>query len=71
MGNSAAIRIPSSLMKQARLQIDQPVDVRVEGGRLIIDPFPVLDLDSLLARITDENLHGEMEPEHQVGREAL
>src|SRR3546814_3003807 len=37
-GNSAAIRIPSGLMVAAALDIGQEVEVREEGGRLIIEP---------------------------------
>jgi antitoxin MazE len=31
-GNSAAIRIPSSVMTAAQIRLDQQVDVREEGG---------------------------------------
>ncbi len=33
-GNSAAVRMPVAVMEEARLEIDQPVDIRVEQGRL-------------------------------------
>ena len=53
-GNSAAIRIPAAVMGAAALHIDQAVDVREEGGRVIIEPVkaPSHDLDDLLARMT-------------------
>ncbi|MBG0809178.1 AbrB/MazE/SpoVT family DNA-binding domain-containing protein [Methylosinus sp. H3A] len=60
-GNSAAVRIPSAVVEQARLEIDQAVQVRVEGGRVVIEPLtaPEYSLDDLLAGVTPENLHEE------------
>jgi len=62
-GNSAAIRLPTSILEAVRLQIDQPVDVREEDGRIIIQPLrrENLSLESLTAAITDENRHREMD----------
>ncbi len=58
-GNSAAVRIPASVLEAARVRLDQPVDVREEAGRIIIEPLrPVaFDLATLVAGITDENRH--------------
>ncbi|OAI22680.1 PbsX family transcriptional regulator [Methylosinus sp. R-45379] len=60
-GDSAAVRIPSAVVEQARLEIDQAVQVRVEGGRVVIEPLtaPEYSLDDLLAGVTPENLHEE------------
>ena len=51
-GNSASVRIPASVLAAASLSIDQAVEVREEGGRIIIEPVraPVYDLDQLLDR---------------------
>lgn len=38
-GNSAAVRIPASIMHAAGLAIDEPVDVREEAGKIIIEPL--------------------------------
>jgi antitoxin MazE len=70
-GNSAAIRMPIAVMEEARLSIDQVVDLRVEKGRIIIEPVPAIDLDALLAGVTDDNLHDEVNAGPPVGREAL
>jgi antitoxin MazE len=72
-GNSASVRIPASVMDATRLKLDDPVDVRVEGGRIIIEPIRphAFDLDQLLARITPENLHGHVDFGPAVGQEAL
>jgi antitoxin MazE len=37
-GNSAAVRIPAAIMEAASLRLDEAVDVREEGGRIVIDP---------------------------------
>ncbi len=49
-GNSAAVRIPASVMKATALSIDQIVEVREDGGRIIMEPLetPAYDLDRLL-----------------------
>lgn len=72
-GNSAAVRIPSAVMEQARLEIDQTVEVRVEGGSVVIEPLaaPEYSLDDLLAEVTPENLHEEESFGPPVGRETL
>jgi len=47
----------------AHLGLNQMVDVREEAGRIIIEPVqqPEFDLASLVAGITDQNLHEEIE----------
>ena len=70
-GNSASVRIPGALMAAAQLRVDQPVDVREENGRLIIEPVrPVFDLPTLLSGITDENLHATVDMGAAVGKES-
>lgn len=72
-GNSAAVRMPAAVMAEAKLEIDQPVDVRVEEGRIVIEPLAPADvtLDALLAGVTADNLHDEQDFGPAVGREAL
>ena len=61
-GNSASVRIPASIMAAARLEVDAPVDVREEDGRIVIVPIrrAEYDLHALLAGITPENVHAEV-----------
>lgn len=70
-GNSASVRIPSAVMEAACLYIDQAVDIREEGGRVVIEPVtePVYSLDALLAAITPDNLHEEIDFGPPVGKE--
>lgn len=71
-GNSAAVRIPAAAMQAAKLRLDEPVDVREEAGRIIIEPVRrrQYDLSELLDRITPENVHDEADFGRPVGREA-
>jgi antitoxin MazE len=72
-GNSASVRIPAVVMEAARLSLDDAVDVREEGGRIVIEPLRrrEYDLDALLADITPENLHTEVSFGPAVGKESL
>lgn len=72
-GNSASVRIPAALMEAARLNLDDAVNVREEGGRIIIEPVrpSAYDLAELLAKITTDNLHTETDFGPSIGKEAL
>jgi antitoxin MazE len=71
-GNSAAIRVPSAILDAAELRIDQDVDIRSEDGRIVIEPIKrQITLEHLLAAISAENLHGEIDFESPVGQELL
>ena len=71
-GNSAAVRIPASVLEAAQVRLDQPVDVREEGGRIVIEPLRPAryDIDALIAGITDENRHEPVDMGKSVGQEA-
>ena len=70
-GNSASVRIPAAVMQAARLNLDQEVDVREEGGAVIIEPLQrvTYDLAALLDGITDDNLHREVSTGDPAGQE--
>ena len=72
-GNSASVRIPVAVMQAANLRLDETVDVREEGGRIVIEQvYPgEYDLGRLLAGITKKNLHGEVNVGSPVGKEML
>ncbi|MBK1719866.1 PbsX family transcriptional regulator [Thiocystis violacea] len=71
-GNSASVRIPAAVMEAACLKLDDPVDVREENGRIVIEPLArkAYDLDALLAAITPDNQHAEVKTGPAVGNEA-
>ena len=72
-GNSASVRIPAGIMEAAGLSLDETVDVREEGGRIVIEPVRErrYDLDALVAGIRSEHLHAEVSVGPTVGKEAL
>jgi antitoxin MazE len=72
-GNSASIRIPSAILEAAQLAIDSTVDIREEKGRIIIERLrgPAYDLEQLLADVTPDNLHDEIDFGAPVGKEAF
>ena len=71
-GNSAAVRIPASVMQVTRLDLDEVVDVREEAGRIVIEPVrqKTYELDELLKGITSKNQHRAIEFGPAVGKEA-
>lgn len=72
-GNSASVRIPAAVMQAAQLELDEPVDVREEAGRVVIEPLrrKEYDLAELVKGITRTNLHEEADFGGPVGKEAL
>jgi len=43
-GNSAAVRFPAAVLEAMRLELDDEVHVREEGGRIVIRACPGEDL---------------------------
>lgn len=71
-GNSPAVRLPAAIMEAAHLSLDQPVEIRAEHGRVIIEPAaPAYSLDDLLAGITAKNRHTEQDFGLSQGQELL
>ncbi len=62
-GNSLAVRIPKSFAKSLGFVGDSPVEMSLEDGTIIIKPDRerTWNLDSLLSKITNENIHPEWE----------
>ena len=71
-GNSLALRIPKTFAQEVGLHDDATVDIALVDGRLVIVPLArqSYTLHSLLAQITDENLHNEMMVDSPVGNES-
>jgi antitoxin MazE len=70
-GNSAAVRIPAVVLAEAGMELDQPVEVRQERGRIVIEPArrERFTLRELVKNIRPENLHEPVETSEPVGRE--
>lgn len=71
-GNSAAVRIPAVTLKTARLSLNDPVSLRVEGGRIVIEAAaqPKVAIEDLVAGIDASNLHDAADYGPPVGKEA-
>ena len=72
-GNSASIRIPSNVLKAAKIKIDDAVDIREERGRIVVAPLrpASYNLTELVKKITRDNLHDEVDFGEPVGKERL
>jgi len=71
-GNSLALRIPKPLADEAGLRENSPVELWLRDNTLIIVPVvkPAFDLTQLLAQVTADNRHREVETGPAVGGEA-
>lgn len=70
-GNSLGLRIPKSFALEAEVEDGSTVDIAIENGELIIRPVRRLRLrlEDLLAEVTPQNLHKELDSGSAVGQE--
>ena len=68
-GNSLAIRIPRAYARDLAVDEGSEVQLRVDGLSLVVTPSSTPSLDALLAAITDDNLHAEIDTGPGKGRE--
>jgi antitoxin MazE len=70
-GNSLALRIPKPFAEESNLREDSPVEISVRSGKLVVVAIEEtqLSLDELVAKITPENRHAEIETGTPVGNE--
>ena len=70
-GNSLALRIPKSVAFEAGLEKESAVEISLEGGKVVISPVakPNFTLEKLLAGVTRENVHHEIETGPSRGNE--
>jgi len=71
-GNSLALRIPKSFAAEVGLERETSVEVSLADGKLVITPVakPNLTLRQLLAKVTKDNLHHEIDTGLAIGNEA-
>ena len=72
-GNSPALRLPMSALKEAKLSLQQKVNIVVTRGRIVIEPSEKIeyDLNELLDGVTARNVHAEVTFGKPVGKEVL
>jgi antitoxin MazE len=70
-GNSLALRIPKSFANEVGLQRETSVEFSLENGKLVVTPIakPAPTLKQLLAKVTAENLHREVDTGCAAGNE--
>ncbi|HEV7570974.1 MAG TPA: AbrB/MazE/SpoVT family DNA-binding domain-containing protein [Thermoanaerobaculia bacterium] len=70
-GNSLALRIPKPFAEESNLREDSAVEISVRSGKLVIVAIeePQVSLEELVAKITPENRHAEIETGTSVGNE--
>ncbi|MDE2820302.1 MAG: AbrB/MazE/SpoVT family DNA-binding domain-containing protein [Chloroflexota bacterium] len=70
-GNSRALRIPKQLALDLGLDFGSKVELVLDEGQLRIVPVnePHYTLEELVAQITPENRHGEIDIGSAVGKE--
>jgi antitoxin MazE len=71
-GNSLALRIPKPLADEVGLRENSLVELWLRDNTLVIAPVAkrAFDLTQLLAQVTEENLHREVDTGPAVGGEA-
>jgi antitoxin MazE len=71
-GNSLALRIPKSFAAEVGLECNAPVEISLVDGSLVVKPDvqSAPSLDQLLAQVTEDNLHHEVDTGCAVGEEA-
>lgn len=70
-GNSAAVRIPATVLQAIQLRVDEEVEIREEAGRIVIEPIRQKNykLKDLVKGITKDNLHEEIDFGRPQGKE--
>ncbi|MBD3370025.1 AbrB/MazE/SpoVT family DNA-binding domain-containing protein [Candidatus Fermentibacteria bacterium] len=69
-GNSLALRIPKAISEDLNIEYNTEVEVMVKDGCLILRPRKAnYSLEAMLAKITAENIHEEIDTGDRQGRE--
>ena len=69
-GNSLALRIPKSFAAHSNIEQGSVVDLSLDNGRMIVEAKEQdYSLEELLARVTKNNLHSEIDFGAPVGKE--
>ena len=71
-GNSLGLRIPRALAREIEMEEGSTVDLSLKQGSLVVRVLQEeqVDLEDLLAQVTDENRHGEIDTGEAVGGES-
>lgn len=72
-GNSLALRIPKNYAVETKIENGSTVEIAVRNGAIVFKPVVEknLNLEEMLADITEENLHTEIDFGKAEGAEKL
>jgi antitoxin MazE len=70
-GNSLAIRIPKTFAKETAIDQGSFLDLSLVDGKLVATPITETEysLEALLAEVTEENIHTEIDTGEPAGKE--
>ena len=70
-GNSLGLRIPKSFADEAGIEAGSAVDITLVDGRLVVRPLDPAryEIDDLVSRVTEDNIHYEIDTGDPEGRE--
>jgi len=70
-GNSLALRLPKAYTKELNLNENSPVEINSDKEKITITPVELKKYDSkeLFSRISEENIHKEIETGIPQGKE--
>lgn len=71
-GNSLGLRLPKALTEQIGVTEGQKVEIRAEGGRIVVEPVrSPLTWEQMLENTTPEELRNAWDWGEDVGREIV
>ena len=71
-GNSLAVRIPKAVAEEAQVKEGDAIVIKAARGRIILQPTErIPTLEELVAQITPENRHEEIQTGPEVGKEIV
>jgi len=73
-GNSTGIRLPKKVIEAAHLKPNQTLSISIKGKSIVLTPIKMnndLTLDKMLAGVTPQNVHSEIEWGKDVGAETI
>ena len=71
-GNSLGLRLPKALTAEIGVSEGQKVEVRAEGGRIIVEPVrKTLTLEQMMENVTPEAMREAWDWGDDVGREIV
>jgi antitoxin MazE len=70
-GNSLALRIPKAFAQQTKVKKGSRVLLTIDKNRMVVEPVEKtkITLESLLAKVTPENIHPETDWGKPMGKE--